>query len=419
MSVSKLMLGVAEKLRPVLVKCVPQSLLTKVKAGVVNRQAKALSNIHFKPFNRNGFPEGVNLIGDIRVDTGLGQSMRYVSDILDAAGVDNLIYNYYVPPGYNMTEHSYDNKIKEKIKYNINIFHINPSEMSIGYMDMGQDFWEEHYNIGFWVWEMQEYPKEWMPSFNLVDEIWTPSDFVTDIFKKYTDKPVYTVPFPVEAKTDKAFDRKYFNLPENEFLFMMMYDSGSGMPRKNPKAVIESFKKAFKKGTDSVALVVKLKENSNEDIEYIKSLMEGYKVYFVDKNLSRIEVNSLIGCVDVYVSLHRSEGFGLTCAEAMAVGTPVIATNWSATTQFMNKDCACLVDYELISLDKDMLPFKKGYRWAEADTSCAAQYMKRLVDDKGFYDIIKCNALDYVHTTLNMEKSAGIVKQRIDSILNT
>lgn len=419
MSVSKALLTMAEKLRPLLVRLVPQSTLTRIKAGVVEKGAKAIEGIEFIPFDRERFPDGVNLIGDIRVDTGLGQSMRYVSDILDKAGVDNLIYNYYVPPGYNMTDHSCDCKIADRLKYNVNIFHINASEMAVGFMELGREFWDGHYNIGFWVWEMQEFPKEWMPAFSLVDEIWTPSDFVSDIFRKYTDKPVYTVPFPVSAHTDWQYDRRYFNLPSDRFLYMMMYDGGSGMPRKNPGAVLKSYKKAFDKDRRDVALVVKLKENSDSDIEYIKKEMSGYEVYFIDRSLSRIEVNSLIKCVDVYVSLHRSEGFGLTCAEAMVVGTPVIATDWSATTQFMDKSSACMVDYRLVSLDKDMLPFKKGYKWAEADTDCAAGFMKRLVDDKGFYDIIKCNALEYVHSKLNMERSTGIVKERLDRIINT
>ncbi len=419
MSVSKALLTMAEKLRPLLVRLVPQSTLTRIKAGVVEKGAKAIESIEFIPFDRERFPDGVNLIGDIRVDTGLGQSMRYVSDILDKAGVDNLIYNYYVPPGYNMTDHSCDHKIADGLKYNVNIFHINASEMAVGFMELGREFWDGHYNIGFWVWEMQEFPKEWMTAFSLVDEIWTPSDFVSDIFRKYTDKPVYTVPFPVSAHTNRQYDRSYFNLPSDRFLYMMMYDGGSGMPRKNPGAVLKSYKKAFDKDRRDVALVVKLKENSDSDIEYIKKEMSGYEVYFIDKSLSRIEVNSLIKCVDVYVSLHRSEGFGLTCAEAMVVGTPVIATDWSATTQFMDKSSACMVDYRLVSLDKDMLPFKKGYKWAEADTDCAAGFMKRLVDDKGFYDIIKCNALEYVHSKLNMERSTGIVKERLDRIINT
>jgi glycosyltransferase involved in cell wall biosynthesis len=444
---SKLILKSAEVVRPVLIKIVPQSLLSRVKAGVINREAKSIGNVEIAKFDRDAFPAGVNLIGDIRADTGLGESMRYVSRILDEAGVPNLIYDYVIPPAVHQTDHSCDDKIAENIKYGVNIFHINANEMPVAFMNLGKDFFDKHYNIGFWLWEVEDFPQEWMPAFNLIDELWVPSDFGREIFEKITDKPVYTVPYPVadvldercrinkiplanenkssssgtiyEKNNDKSEDnvRAYFNLPQNKFLFLMMYDSGSGAARKNPGKIIESFKKAFAPDEQGVGLVVKLKENSDADIEYIKSLTKDYdNIYFLDVNMSRDEVNSLICCVDVFVSLHRAEGFGLVAAEAMALGTPVIATAWSATTQFMDEKSACMVDYEMVELEKDYPPFRKGYRWAEADSTKASEYMRKLFDDREFYDIMKCNAQDKVHEKLSMKQATTAVRERFSDI---
>jgi glycosyltransferase involved in cell wall biosynthesis len=197
----------------------------------------------------------------------------------------------------------------------------------------------------------------------------------------------------------------------------MMYDSGSGAARKNPGKIIESFKKAFAPDENGVGLVVKLKENSGADIDYVKSLTKDYdNIYFLDVNMSRDEVNSLISCVDVYVSLHRAEGFGLVAAEAMALGTPVIATAWSATTQFMDETSACMVDYEMVELENDYPPFKKGYRWAEADSTKASEYMRKLFDDREFYDIMKRNAQDKVHEKLSMKQATSAVHGRFTDI---
>jgi glycosyltransferase involved in cell wall biosynthesis len=441
MSLSKLILKSAEVVRPILIKIVPQSLLSRVKAGVINREAKSIGNVEIAKFDRDAFPAGVNLIGDIRVDTGLGESMRYVSRILDEAGVPNLIYDYVVPPAIHQTDHSCDDKIAENIKYGVNIFHINASEMSVAFMDLGKEFFDNHYNIGFWLWEVEDFPQEWMSAFNLIDELWVPSDFEREIFEKITDKPVYTVPYPVadvldekckknkiqfedenkisKFENDKSVEkvRAYFNLPQDKFLFLMMYDSGSGAARKNPAKIIESFKKAFAPNEQGVGLVVKLKENSGADIDYVKNLTKDYdNIYFLDVNMSRDEVNSMISCVDVFVSLHRAEGFGLVAAEAMALGTPVIATAWSATTQFMDETSACMVDYEMVELEKDYPPFKKGYRWAEADSTKASEYMRKLFDDREFYDIMKRNAQDKVHEKLSMKQATSAARGRYTDI---
>ena len=98
MSISKAILNAGERMSPLLKKCIPQSMLSRIKAGVLNREAENIGSVHIRRFARSEFPDGMNLIGDIRVDTCLGQSMRYVSEILYNAWVPNLIYNYYVPP---------------------------------------------------------------------------------------------------------------------------------------------------------------------------------------------------------------------------------------------------------------------------------------------------------------------------------
>jgi glycosyltransferase involved in cell wall biosynthesis len=118
----------------------------------------------------------------------------------------------------------------------------------------------------------------------------------------------------------------------------------------------------------------------------------------------------------VYVSLHRAEGFGLVMAEAMLLGTPVIATNWSANTEFMSEESSCMVDYKMITLTEDILPFKKGYRWAEADTQQAADYMRRLYEDKDYYDKKKTLAASYVREKLSMERCKAKMQGRLNEI---
>ena len=416
MGFSKFVLDTAEKLRPVLLKIVPQSVLSSVKENLVRRNTDKLKNTQILPYDRT-YENGVNLIGSIRAQTGLGQSTRLVADILEESGENYVIHDFFVPPGPRMGDHTHDLKVSEDMPYDVNIFHINASEFTIAFINMGKQVWDHRYNIAYWLWELEEFPEEWLGCIDLVDEIWTPADFITNTLKKYTDKPVVTLPYCVEAPVSEEFDRAFFNLPKDIFLFLMMFDSGSIMERKNPDSVFAAYREAFGIDNDRVGIVVKINEYSQKDITYINKALEGYKnVYILSDTLTKVQVNSLIKAVDVFVSLHRAEGFGLVLAEAMIVGTPTIATNWSANTEFACSDAACLVDYKMIEIDRDIPPYKKGYHWADADIAQAAGFMRRLYEDEEFYQNIADNAKRYVASRLNMERTTGIVKERLENI---
>lgn len=422
MSLSKLALNMANAMRPVLTKVLPSKFLSSVKEKIVQKNTRNLDKISIEPFQPDKYKTGINLVGNIKGDNGLGQSTRLMADIFEKSDYDYTINNFFVPPGGSMTNETYAHKITEDTPYNINLIHVNASEFTVAYMQLGKKLWDYRYNIAYWLWELEEFPQEWLGNINLVDEIWTPAEFISNTLRKYTDKPVYTVPYCVTAPTDEKYDRDYFGLPKDKFLFLMMFDSGSIMERKNPLGTIEAFKRAFNKDNQDVGIVIKINEieQNEEDIKYIHSVLDGYEnIYIINKTLSKLEVNSLTKCADVFVSLHRAEGFGLVLAEAMIVGTPTIATNWSANTEFMNSDVACMVDYKMIEIEKDMPPFKKGYKWADADIDQAAEYMKKLYEDKDFYESIKTKASSYIKKHLSMDRSVKLVNSRLKEILES
>jgi glycosyltransferase involved in cell wall biosynthesis len=103
-------------------------------------------------------------------------------------------------------------------------------------------------------------------------------------------------------------------------------------------------------------------------------------------------------------------------AEAMLNGTVCIATNWSSNTEFMNNDVACMVDYSFITLEKDMSPYRKGAKWADANTDEAAEYMKRLLNDKNYYDSLSKKAKEFVETKLSMDNISELYIKRIHEI---
>lgn len=417
MNLSNIILKTALRLKPVLVKIIPLNALQKLKAGLLKKNTDKFSELHIEPINREKYPDGINLIGNICGDSGLGQSCRLVADIILATGMSMTVKNYYASDRYSMSNTDYNQYISNDNPYNINIFHINAHECTTAFMDMGRQAWDGRYNIAYWLWELEEFPEEWVGCMDLFDEIWTPAEFISNCLRKYTNKPVNTVPYCVTAPVDEKYDRNYFQLPEDKFLFLMMFDSESVSERKNPKSVLKAFKKAFLQTDKEIGIVVKVNEYKQEDVDYIHKELDGYEnVYILTETLSKVQVNSLIKAVDVYISLHRAEGFGLVMAEAMIVGTPVIATNWSANTEFMNDDVACMVDYKLIELEKDIGPYKAGSCWADPDTDEASGYMRKLYEDRAFGSRMAERASKYVKTVLNMEKSKKIIMDRIEQI---
>lgn len=417
MNKTKLIIDIMAKIKPIITKVIPIEFLRKRKQNYMKYHTARLKNEKIEPFIPEKYEKGINLIGNIRLDSGLGQSCRLVARELEDSGLPFLVYEHHISEAFSMTDLTCDHLIGSQLKYSVNLLHINAQEFTVSYLQLGKKVLDYHYNIAFWLWELEEFPEDWTGCIHLLDEIWTPAEFVSRAIRKKTDKPVITIPYHVEAPIDEKYDRRYFNLPEDRFLFLMMYDSGSMIERKNPIGVLQAFKQAFNREEQKVGLVIKLNGNNEQDIVNIRSYLDGYtNVYFMTETFSKIEVNSLIANMDVLVSMHRAEGFGLVMAEAMLNGVPCIATNWSANTEFMNHDVACMLDYQFAELKHQIGPYEKGNRWADPSVEQAAMYMRKLYGDKIFYDNLSVRAKAYIQETLGKERVTKLIKGRLEEI---
>lgn len=417
--ISKLVLNVSGTLKPVLIKLLPLSLLRKMKRSMIANSYGKLEKLDILPYENGRYEHGVNLIGNICAESGLGQSCRLVASALDKTGFPLSIYKYEQLGAEGQGDHSWKNRLSKELPYDVNLIHINPHELGLAFIQQDASVWNYRYNIGYWLWELEEFPDEWTPCFQCLDEIWAPSEFICNAIRKKTTLPVRCMPYYVDVHIGTIYERKHFGIPEDKFLYLMMYDQSSCMERKNPIGVLNAFKMAFEKENENVGLVIKINNPTPESRKQIRSVLDGYtNVYLIEETLSRDEVNSLTKCVDVVVSLHRAEGFGLVLAEAMLLGTPTVATNWSSNTEFMNENVACMVDYELITIEKDMPPFKAGNRWADANLDQAAGYMKKLYEDKEYYEMIRKNAKEYAEEKLGMDQAAGRMRERLKEIWN-
>lgn len=409
-------MGVKAKLKRIVPICIWNrlKLLKSVYFGFkIKRKQKKV--VKYQP---GKYPFGVNLIGDIRAETGLGQSMRMVAELLEQSKISFLIRQMDAPGELEHLERQWDYKVASHNKYGVNLIHINNSIWNESYSAIPVYELNGRYNIAYWLWELEDFPDEWVPCIETVDEIWTPAEFISKGIRKKTNKPVLTMPYGMKMDTQNLLGREYFKLPEDKFLFLVMYDFWSISERKNPRGAIQAYRKAFKESDTKIGIVIKVNHlNDKNELEQLKVELEEYpNVYYITDNLSRREVESLIASVDVLVSLHRAEGFGLPLAEAMYLGTVVIATNWSAPVEFMDEKSVCLVDYRLVELAEDIGPYHKGNYWAEADGEQASAYMKRLAEDSEFFDDKIRKGWEHIRETLNMDKMAEQMAKRIGEI---
>lgn len=357
---------------------------------------------------------GLNLIGYIRAEMGLGEAARGYAHAMSEAGVPFAVVDYSSGNPARMGDDSWVHKATTSPPYGTNLIHINASLIRDAVGTMPVELFAGRYAIGYWAWELPEFPDEWLGAFDVVDEVWVPSAFVQDSISRKSPVPVVRIPHAVKIPTGPFLPRSHFGLADDAYTFVTMYDGHSVRERKNPDAVVRAFKDAFGPDDRGVSLVIKVNGAASSGASTVGEWTEGYaNIRVVDQILTRHEVDSLLARSDCFVSLHRSEGFGLPIAEAMGLAKPVIATYWSGNVDFMRPKSAACIDYELVTLDRDYGPYRAGQHWAEPDIDHAAGWMRRLAEAPDLGHDLGRVARSDVQTQLAPAVIGAIIKERL------
>jgi 2-polyprenyl-3-methyl-5-hydroxy-6-metoxy-1,4-benzoquinol methylase/glycosyltransferase involved in cell wall biosynthesis len=359
---------------------------------------------------------GVNVSGHLRSEKGIGEGGRSTIRSLMEAGIPTALIDFSDSTSLNIeakfTTFSDDNP------YAINLLHTNPDGLPEFIKWKTEKYLQGHYNIGYWAWELSSFPRVWAPSFSLLDEVWVPSAFVLGSVSQVSPVPVLTIPHSLpELAISRDPSRSVFGLPKDKFLFLFMFDFMSIMERKNPLGLINAFKKAFKP-RDNAMLVLKFSHAESYPVEWqaLQQATKSPNIKVIHGVLSRTEINSLTNLCDCYVSLHRSEGFGLTLAEAMSLAKPVIATGYSGNMDFMTATNSFLVNHRLVTLDQDYPPYQKGSVWADPDQHHAAHLMRLVYEKRKIAREIGRQAQKDVREKLGASAVGAMIRQRFESL---
>ena len=327
-------------------------------------------------------PVPINIAGYFRAELGLGVAARSLLAALQTTDIPTNTLSFDATA--NRLSHPFTDDSSASGVADTNIICVNPDQIATFAGQTGREFWHGRYTIGVWFWEAEDFPRSFHGAFNYVDEIWVASEFMRETFLKVSPKPVFKFRLPVLVPpVDQSITRAQLNLPE-EFIFLFSFDFLSVLERKNPLGLIQAFSKAFAPG-EGPRLVIKTINGDKRtlEVEKLKYAIRGRPdILFIDRYLPSVENASLTALADCYVSLHRAEGFGLTIAEAMALGKPAIATGYSGNLEFMTPENSYLCPSSLCEVGPEREPYPADSHWSEPDVAAAAKLLRRVFEHR-------------------------------------
>lgn len=360
---------------------------------------------------------GINLVGYIAAELGVGEAARSLARACVAAKVPYSV----VDVGFQSSNLQRDRSALEHATnkhFPIDLVYVNADQTAVTVNHLRSTGASAAYKIGFWHWEQPRFPDRWLDAFTHLDEVWVPSTFVRDAVAAVSPLPVHVVPHALQVAASPDAKRSDFGLPEDKLLALVMYDFHSYQYRKNPQAAIAAFRAAAA-GRDDAVLVLKTINGEHHPeamAELRASLADLPGTVMIDSFLTRQQVWDLQSCCDMLVSLHRAEGFGLGPAEMMYLGKPVVATDWSANTDFMNAGNSMPVRYTLKALEQDIGAYPAGPEWAEADVGHAAECIRRLLDSAELRRTIGERAARDIRQQLDPDAVGRKVRERLQAI---
>lgn len=358
---------------------------------------------------------GVNVVGFFKAEFGQGEAARRLVDALERAGIPLATVTYDRIP--HRQAHPFEERSGDPV-YDANILCLNAEHLLYFTQGDGRELLRGRYSVGLWFWETNRFPRQLRPALDFVDEVWVASPFVAEAIAAETNKPVLTFPLPVIVPEATGLSRADLGLPEDAYVFAYVFDFFSTIQRKNPIGLIEAYKRGFPEPNGTLLYLKSINgAEAPEDLARVRAAAAGRPdIRLEDAYVSGERLTALIALCDCYVSLHRSEGFGLTIAEAMAFGKPAIATAYGGNLAFMEEGSSYLVPYGLSALDEPVGPYPAGTVWAEPDLDAAAELMRQAYEAPEAAREVGRRGREIVTTRQSLEAAAGFLEGRVPEL---
>jgi glycosyltransferase involved in cell wall biosynthesis len=317
--------------------------------------------------------DGLCIAGYLCSEIGLGEAARILAHACDSQRLPLSFRGLPLPGRENEPEFATKcNKVSDR-KAQLMVFGLP----SLGEFEKAPT--RGAVNILYPYWELARVPPQWLPLVRLFDEVWAPSSFIASAFPDVLGRPVRLVRQPVRLPAVVPPPRS-----GRDTLRLFTYlDFDSFGARKNPTAAVNAFRAAFPPTQHDVELVVKIRGSHDHGLRrwLMRAAAADRRITVIDRTLDRLRMNELMAGCDVFVSLHRSEGFGFGAAEALAAGKAVVATDYGGTTDFISPSTGYPVDYVLEPVRPGEYVESEGQEWATAREDAAVAALRSIHAD--------------------------------------
>ncbi len=327
----------------------------------------------------------ITIIGHPWAPIGMGEQLRSHVHACNAVHLHNHIFDIF---RYAQRTDQAHTQLLGELEITIppggiRIFHINGDEVDrvIEAFEARGGVFADGYNIIVPAWELPAYPKTWALNLQKFNEVWALSHFIADSLATAGLKSHF-IGQAIEFPPGPMLPRRHFGIRESAFVLLHFFDLSSYASRKNPEAVLDLFARIRAEDPfRDVQLVLKVKNGEQAAEEWAAGVAGDPQIKVISTPLDTFGVKSLINACDVFVSLHRAEGFGRGLGEAMGLGRLALGTGWSGNVDFMTAENSLLVDHERVKLRRDEYPFWRGQSWADADVAHAHTLLRPILDD--------------------------------------
>ena len=348
----------------------PKSAVARLLQG----WARSSDNAHMNSVSKPGF----NLIGYATSPIGLGEDLRSFAAMLDYL---NIPFSIIDLPTDSSKKVAVKFKSMTMDTYENSMFFMSAMECQNLANVHPKLFTEPKKKLGYFLWELPDFPDEYVPALKLVDHIWCPTKFVQEAFFAKSKQLILSIPLPViqvEADKKDTIDfREKLDIPKDAFVNLFMFDMRSTMNRKNPQAVVEAFN-AFAKGKKEAYLILKINRWQRDIQESLQWLPESKYIKIIKETLSPTQLHDLYQASNCYISLHRSEGFGRTLVEALQQGLWLISCNYSGPADFLTEKNTELVSWEPKTVLKGEYPHNNHSIWADPSVGETIEKLEKL-----------------------------------------